>query len=533
MTWFSLPSVEAGQKAAFLDSRSASAWLAAQPQANAPAMLAESLAQLGAFNTSRVPPDERFKTLTVLRTALFAVSGECQRRYDNKPLPLLPAEKMLQSSVRALWRACAISYLHCLRACLEGDVSISPHAAKVAHRALCCLRMEQLSCHLGGESPDSEFWRTLHAVLVSAETLGVARDLVEDRLLGETKESTASGQYAMALLLELARPFALSRTQLAAVTRWLARWREQARVLVEPDVGPKACCLALDLSLDRPFHDPQRAPRLARWLSVGPVLRKISQRIEALAAGESPESLKLGTALSAEACIDLLTELGEHLRVPPVDDDVSGEVSSVEIACGWENLYGVVGGTGLHEAASRPSSFGNQLSQAQLALFGHVVRQEEKLAKTETWQVIGRRADEVFLLRPAGAGTARLSLRNLIILQAEANGAFALALVVALSMGGDGGLRVTARLLAGEPQPLLMEIRDKVSGAVSRHPALMLPIVEGADSASLYFPTGLIARAASSRLLEPGANSPFPVRLERCIDRGSDHERWRLAQGTN
>jgi hypothetical protein len=59
--------------------------------------------------------------------------------------------------------------------------------------------MEQLSCHLGGVAPDGEFWRTLHAVLVSAETLGVARDLVEDRLLGETKESSTSGQYAMAL----------------------------------------------------------------------------------------------------------------------------------------------------------------------------------------------------------------------------------------------------------------------------------------------------------------------------------------------
>ena len=532
MTWFSLPPVEAGQKAAFHDSRSASAWLAAQPQANAPAMITESQTQLAVFNTCRVPPDERFKTLTVLRPALFAISGECQRRYENKPLPLLPAEKALQESVRALWRACAISYLHCLRACLEGDMSISPHAAKVAHRALCCLRMEQLSCHLGGVSPDGEFWRTLHAVLVSAETLGVARDLVEDRLLGETKESTASGQYSMALLLELARPFSLSRTQLASVTRWLARWREQARVLVEPDTGPKACCVALDLSLDRPFHDHLRAPRLARWLSVGPVLRKISQRTEALAAGESPESLKLGTALSADACADLLSELGEHLRVPPVIVEVSVESSSVEVACGWENLYGVVGGTGLQEASVRPSSFGNQLSQAQLALFGHVVRHEEKVARTETWRVIKRQNDEILLRRPAGAGSARLSLRNLLIVRTDADSPPSLALVSALSMSDDGGLSVTARLFAGEPQPLLMEIREKVNGAVSRHPALMLPMADGMDSASLFFPSGLAARAASSRFLETGANSPLSIRLDRVIERGGDHERWRLAHGS-
>lgn len=529
MTWFTLPPTQAGQKAAFLDSRSAAAWLAGQPQANAPAMLSECLAQLSAFNTCRVPPDERFKTLTVLRNTLFAVSGECQRRYENKPLPLLPAEKALQEAVCALWRACAVSYLHCLRACLEGDASISPHAAKVAHRALCCLRMEQLSCHLGSVAPDGEFWRTLHAALVSAETLGVARDLVEDRLLGETKESTASGHYAMSLLLELARPFALSRVQFATVTRWLARWREQARVLVEPDNNPKSCCIALDLSLDRPFHDNLRAPRLARWLSVGPVLRKISQRIEALAAGESPENLKLGTALSAEACTDLLAELAEHLKVPPPGPVMSEAASTIAVACGLENLFSAVGGTGLRDTSVRPSSYGSQLSQAQLALFGHVVRHEEKAGKIETWRVLKRGRDEVFLLRPAGTGEARLALRNLIVLQTEANAPFVLAGVRSLSMDGAGGLCVVARVFEGEPQPLLMEVRDKASGALSRHPALMLPTGSGMDPASLFVPSGLVARAASSRLLESGANTPLAMRLESCIERGGDYERWRLS----
>lgn len=92
MTWFTLSPPQAGQNAAFLDSRSAAVWLAGQPQANALAMLPEFLAQIRAFNSARVAPDERFKTLTVLRNALFAVSGECQRRYENKPLPLLLTE---------------------------------------------------------------------------------------------------------------------------------------------------------------------------------------------------------------------------------------------------------------------------------------------------------------------------------------------------------------------------------------------------------------------------------------------------------
>ena len=533
MTWFTLPPPQAGQNAAFLDSRSASAWLAGQPQANAPAMLSEFLIQIRAFNTCRVAPDERFKTLAVLRNALFAISSECQRRYESKPLPLLPAEKSILDSVCALWRAYAVSYLHCLRACLEGDAAIAPHSAKVAHRALCCLRMEQMSCYLGGMAPDGEFWRNLHAILVSAETLGVARDFVEDRLLGETKESTASGQYAMALLLELARPFALSRSQLAAVTRWLARWREQARILVEPDIGPKSCCLALDLSLDRPFQESLRVARLARWLSIGPVLRKIGQRLESLAAGESPESLKLGSALSAEACTNLLTELAEHLRIPPPYQVFQDDSMSIEVACGLENLYRVIGGKGLRDASLRPSSFGNQLSQEQLAVFGHVVRLEEKSGQFETWRVLKRASDEFHLFRPAGSGEARLALRSLIVLRPESDAPFVLAVVSSLSVCQNGGLCVVARVFAGEPQPFLMEIRDKTNGASSRHPALMLPAGNGGDQASMFVTVGLPARAAATRFLEPQSNSTLSVRLTNCIERGSDHERWGLAHAAS
>ena len=495
-------------------------------------MLAEFVVQIQAFNSRRVAPDERFKTLTVLRNALFAASGDCQRRCENKNLPLLPAEKGLQDSLRALWRACAVSYLHCLRACLEGDSSISLHAAKVAHRALCCLRMEQLSGHLGGVAPDGEFWSTLHSVLVSAETLGVARDLVEDRLLGETKESSTSGQYAMALLLELARPFALSRAQYAAVTRWLARWREQARILVEPDNGPKSFCIPLDLSLDRPFLDSQRTPRLARWLSLGPVLRKISQRIEALAAGESPEQLRLGTTFPAQVCADLLTDLARNLKVPPSLPTAPVDAPSVRVACGFENLYGVIGGTGLHDASLRPSSFGNQLSQAQLAVFGHVVQHEEKGGKTEYWRVLQRESNDLVLSRPANAGDVRLALRSLIVIQPQADAPFMLAEVSSLNESGDGDLCAGARPFAGEPQPVLMEIRDRMSGAVSRHPALMLPTGDGLEPASLFIPGGVAARAASFRLFEPQANAPLSVTLDNCIARGSDHERWRLKHET-
>ena len=115
MTWFSLPATQATSPAVFHDAQGAAAWLAAQPQANVPAMLTAFETQIGALNRYRMAPRERFKTMEVLRKAVFAVSNDCQRRYENKALPLLPAEQAMLDAVRRLWRSCTVAYQHCLQ----------------------------------------------------------------------------------------------------------------------------------------------------------------------------------------------------------------------------------------------------------------------------------------------------------------------------------------------------------------------------------------------------------------------------------
>lgn len=530
MTWFSLPSIQAENKSAFFDSDSAAVWLAGQPQANAPAMLAELVTQIQAFNCYDTAPRDRFKTLEVLRKTFFAVSGECQRRFENKPLPLLPADQAVLDAALQLWRACAVAYLHCLSACLEGDPSIAPYSARVAHRVLSCLRMEQMNCYLAGTELAGDFWRNLHAVLASAEQLGVAREPVEDRLLGETSESTLSGQYCMVLLLHLARPFTLSRAQFAAVNRWFARWREQAAVLSGPEESPKSRCLALDLSQDQPLHDKLGGARVGRWLSVKGVLRKMRERVELLAAGESPESLKLGSGLSSEACVELLNTLSENLKNPKkTTADLPGEGSSIALVAGLETIYRFLGGTRLKESVAPSSSFASRLSHEQIALFGHVARDTwentEKLA--EQWQLMRLKPGELQLTRPAGSGSVRLVLRSLLAIQLSQNVNCSLALVSSLHMRCDGSLCITASLLPGAPAPLLAELREKPAGKISRHPACLLSQENGESSVCL--PVGLQARALSIRFYEGREQSLLGVRLLGLIERGGDYERWSIA----
>jgi len=479
MTRFSLPSTQADNKAAFFDAKSAGQWLAEQPQANVPAMMGELVAQIQVFNSFHTTPRERFKTIETLRKSIFAINNDNQRRFEGRPLPLLPAEQTALNTVRQLWQACAVAYLHCLRACLDRDPSIANYSARVAHRVLACLRMEQMNCYLAGAELDGTFWRNLHSAWASVEQLGVARDAVEDRLLGETSDSTPCGQYSMILMLHLARPFTLSRSQLAAVIRWFARWREQANVLVEPDPNPKSVCIALNLSQDRPIHDPQSVASAPRWLSLNGVLRKMRQRLERLAAGESPESLKLGSVLSSEACVALLTTLDVHLRHPlpaALEPSSNTSVSSTIAATGLDRIHRLLGGKGLKEPTAA-SSYGNRLSEQQIAVFGHVVREAEESDEvtSETWRIAKQDAGEWELVRPAGCSEERLTLKGLLTVQTAPDKHFVLATINSLHSQSDGGLCITAGLLKGEPAPLIAEMREKPTGKLSRHPAFLLP----------------------------------------------------------
>jgi hypothetical protein len=525
MTWFSLPITQAEKKAAFADSASATSWLAEQPQANVAGMQAELTRQLQALNTYRMAPRERFKTLEALRKTLFTVDSECRRRFENRPVPLWSTEQVALDTSRRLWRACLIGYLHCLRGCLDDDPGVAELKAKIAHRAIVCLRMEQMTCYLGVLDVEPEFWRYLHSVLASAEQLAVAQLPVADRLLGETSESTITGQYAMALLLHLARPFELSRTQFSAAVRWFARWREQAEILAAPEDYPRSHSIAIDLSLDSPTFGAGGTPGFARWLSTSGVLRKMRKRLELLEAGESPESLKLGSGISSESSMALLKTLTENLKHPlPIIGDLPPGAAEAKVAVGLEAIHRQLGGKSL-KGPEEPTSM-NRHAQDQIAIFGHVSHEvEDKNAvKPEDWLFIEQDSSELRLSRPAGKGKARLNNKCLLAIQLPGHSRFSLALLSSLCTHTDGSVHATAKLFPNDPTPLVAEVRERPMGRITRQPAFLLAASDTlATPASLFLPSGVSTRALSITLLQ---DRPQLLRLANCIERGSDYERW-------
>ena len=149
----------------------------------------------------------------------------------------------------------------------------------------------------------------IFAVLAQAESSAILSQPVGDPDFRHFGESHIGGHLAWAFLLRLADPYRLSAAQLAVANRAISRWRELAAFRQAPDDDPRAH--SIDLA---PLFDGPLPEGLPRWLEVRKVVRKINQRIEALQAGESPESLKLGRELSGNACIRLLHDLESSLE---------------------------------------------------------------------------------------------------------------------------------------------------------------------------------------------------------------------------
>jgi hypothetical protein len=491
--------IQAVPSDAFRDAESASSWLAGQARDDAPALLTGLRTRIEAFNSLNVSPRERFKTLEVLREAAFAATNEYRRQCEGRPLPLPASERKTLETALGLWRDYAQGYRHCLES-FDDDTALSSRVARVAHRVSSCLRMEQLTGYSGGIAPGPGFWKAFHDLFLAAEQLGCLGDTVEDRLLGETRDSSVRGQYAMALMLYLARPFHLSGAQLAAVVRWLARWREQARIGEQEDTGSKYLPVLLDLDADWPIHEGSGEARVPRWLSLDNVQRKIRGRRSALASGESPESLRLGGEFSAEDCAALLKTLGKRLkRTPPLLSAATETLPRRLVGIGFSAIFLLLGGKGLGEAPP----------------------------EAEEWFLAHDGGDELVLLRPPADEASRLVLHDLLL--AGWPDACQLATVSGLWQGEGGTLFCAATPLSNGVTPRVAEIRDWADGDVTRHPALQIVAEGDRMQDRLLLPAGVLARNSGVRFFDIGGQLLYELRVAECLERVGDVEFWRIS----
>lgn len=228
----------------------------------------------------------------------------------------------------------------------------------------------------------------------------------------------------------------------------------------------------------------------------------------------------------------LLETLAGRLQRPPrVFPAETGGMPELSVGAGLAVIHRLLGGAGLEEALHPASSADDHLTSEQLAVFGHIVREAAPGAETglERWRLAHRERNELVLLRTPGNGASRLALRGLLAIRRQEG--CLLAVITGLRQCEDGILCCTVSPLSGDAAPRGVEVRDRITGKVARHPAFLLAAGKDKRQDLLLTPAGVMGRASGVRFLD-GGGLPLPeLRLAECLERGGEVDFWRVAAG--
>lgn len=415
---------------AFTDPAAAQAWLALQAPKPAPETLAAILEQVEAIDGGSLPPPQAIALLNLLRSTAVTRQAIAEGEFTRKALPMLADEERSFAVAQQLWTRLGIAYLRLVPRCTPANRCLP------LHRAASAFRVAEY-CHFLAARTCPPLLAQLHlAVLVSAEANGILRRPLADPDYPQYGKGTVSGQLAWAFLVHTTDPYHLTPTQLQVANRAFSRWRE----LVTFDAEPGSGRAAYSLELARVFGD-DLPPGIPRYLNVRSVAQKLSQRIQALQAGESPEALKLGRILSASAAIRLLKDIEQHLH--PRHKTAAGGHGAIELVFGGDDAYAILKNKTLNLLDSEGAADRSQSYQRMTTYgFGHVSHMPTEVTKkleiaSEHWLL----ADGI-ATRPPGDNNPRRLAPCLVA--ARVDGVPRLGIMSSLQDDGKGTL--SARL---------------------------------------------------------------------------------------
>lgn len=393
-----LPKLHAVATLAFQTEDAANEWLAHQPQTQPLLMLNVLRGQIDAIDAADLPPQTTLNLLNALRKAAVPQQATNEVRYTRKALPMPAEDQRCFEAAHLLWTNLAIAYLHLADQLPPEDIGLP------LNRAASSIRLAQYCHFLAACECPPLLDELLFATLAKSMTSPSLLTPLADPDFPQLGASNTAGHLSWALLLRLIDPYRLSAAQLSVANRALSRWRELAIFQTNMDDAAKG--LTIDLALA--FPAASKATDTHLWLNVRSVSRKLRNRIEALNAGETPESLKLGHELSPSATLRLLNQLQASLqRHKP---HTSTEIGEIELCFGAENAYAIFKETLLNPHGAMDTKAAT-LAHQRMAMFGfdrlsQMPSAVKKLnVPSESWTMVDGKA----LRQPAEDSTRRIS----------------------------------------------------------------------------------------------------------------------------
>ena len=225
-----LPVTNTHAKPAFTDLPGCQQWLSQLQFTDIQQAHLSVSAEVSKLNTYTLSAIERLKIMEALRETVAHVQREYAKRFSLKSLPLNAAESAAFASIIDLWRGMLTGYQHCLQACIDGDVELTPSKALLHQRCMNYLGQPFLEYFRAGHEFDPKMWKPLHQHYAFAEEQGATTVEVDDPLHQPGGASSCTALYVKTLLICQSNPYELTRGQQQLMDNWLNSWSSMVSV---------------------------------------------------------------------------------------------------------------------------------------------------------------------------------------------------------------------------------------------------------------------------------------------------------------
>lgn len=524
MNWFALTPLKDLPPPVFSDAAGAQAWLiqARREPLKLAMLITEQLDRLQSAPLNGVA---RAPILEILRADTFAALVANRPVFAGQPRPLPPRPFTALSINQRLLGSLSTGYLQCVEDFAATENIDATWIAIAAHRAMIGIKFAIEDHFLAGMEAPAILWQRAFALVNLTQKLGIENTAVADPVFTDWGQSTVAHVYAVLAMTALSDPYGIGRDEYAMIQRLVSRWRDLPVVRVTRDNDEKKRWVNL-----RQFEAPARAvSKDPAWMEVSQVRSKLRKRIEALQAGETPESLHLGKDIDAPRALATLDRLRRKIKEaydPSRAQQTQLGGDSIFLTCGIEEGYSLITST-RYNANPKAGAGADRVLNERMAIFGrHSVITSlagDKPKFGDEWAVIAQYGNHMRIVNSVDAVHSPLA-PGLLVTFKEGD-KHHLGRLTRTVIRQSGKMEVSLTKLPGEPKAT--ESHTVGSSNQLRFPLLLLSAVPEINQPMIaLLPSG--AGVGPKQVMMTNLAGAQQIALGPLMDRGANYDAFRV-----
>jgi len=261
-------------------------WVSSLPMANTGESARRVYSALREMNRLIVSPQDRFKSMEILREPAHQITEVLKKHYINQNLPLSPKNQKIAELAIQLNSEMALGYKAVIHDKLGKTFSglSNKTLAMCLHRAIRYLSNVLLCSYQIYIQHPENVWLQIHRLYLYAEAHDLHMSLIKDHVAPEVfLDCNISDVYKQILLLALAGPYRLRQHVTGAVYDALENWVSTARILPYGEIKDDAYAFTIGMNTDAApgyFRDDGTVnPAFCRTIDTSELAQKVNQAL--------------------------------------------------------------------------------------------------------------------------------------------------------------------------------------------------------------------------------------------------------------